>query len=280
MRQRFVFLTLGMLVGTVYAGTTVVATVNGSNITSDEVNRVLMEGTQGRFESLESSKQNELRQRIIEGMITQKLIYDDAVKSGVLDSKEYKIEYQKLEARMKIQLAAKQWEMEQFRTIKVDFKEIRDYYDKNGDEFVDKEKIHARHILVKSKNDAEDIIQSLRGLSGDKLRSDFIALAKLKSTGPSAAKGGELGYVVRDQMVKPFNDALFAMRIGTVVAEPVQTQFGYHVIYAEEKKPAQKASFDEVKSFIENKLKMERFKVVMDKRMAALKSKAKITYAK
>jgi parvulin-like peptidyl-prolyl isomerase len=134
--------------------------------------------------------------------------------------------------------------------------------------------------LVKSSSDAEDIIKAFKGLSGDKLKSDFIALAKLKSTGPSAVKGGELGYVARDQMVKPFNDALFAMRIGTVSSEPVQTQFGYHVIYAEDKKPARKASFDEVKNFVENKLKMERFKVVMEKKMAVLKSKAKITYTK
>jgi parvulin-like peptidyl-prolyl isomerase len=280
MKQRFIFLTLGILVSATCASAVVVATVNGSNITSDEVNRVLMEGTQGRFDSLEPSKQNELRQRIIEGMVTQKLVYDDAVKTGVLDSREYKAEYQKLEERMKIQLATKKWEMEQFNTIKVDSKEVREYYDKNSDEFVDKEKVHARHILVKSSSDAEDIIKAFKGLSGDKLKSDFIALAKLKSTGPSAVKGGELGYVARDQMVKPFNDALFAMRIGTVSSEPVQTQFGYHVIYAEDKKPARKASFDEVKNFVENKLKMERFKVVMEKKMAVLKSKAKITYTK
>jgi peptidyl-prolyl cis-trans isomerase C len=280
MKQRFIFLTLGILVSATCASAVVVATVNGSNITSDEVNRVLMEGTQGRFDSLEPSKQNELRHRIIEGMVTQKLVYDDAVKTGVLDSKEYKAEYQKLEERMKIQLATKKWEMEQFNTIKVDSKEVREYYDKNSDEFVDKEKVHARHILVKSSSDAEDIIKAFKGLSGDKLKSDFIALAKLKSTGPSAVKGGELGYVARDQMVKPFNDALFAMRIGTVSSEPVQTQFGYHVIYAEDKKPARKASFDEVKNFVENKLKMERFKVVMEKKMAVLKSKAKITYTK
>jgi len=274
------FLALGMLVSATWASAAVVATVNGSDITSDEVNRVLMEGTQGRFDSLESSKQNELRQRIIEGMVTQKLVYDDAVKTGILDSKEYKAEYQKLAERMKIQLAAKEWEMQQFKTIQVDAKEVRDYYDKNADEFVDKEKIHARHILVKSKGDAEDIIRGFRGLSGDKLKSEFISLAKSKSMGPSAAKGGELGYVARDQMVKPFNDALFAMKVGTVSVEPVQTQFGYHVIYAEEKKPARKASFDEVKNFVGNKLKMEKFKAVMEKKMAVLKSKAKITYVK
>lgn len=280
MKQRFMFLALGMLVSATCVSAAVVATVNGSDITSDEVNRVLMEGTQGRFDSLESAKQNELRQRIIEGMVTQKLVYDDAVKTGILDSKEYKAEYQKLAERMKIQLAAKEWEMQQFKTIAVDAKEVRDYYDKNGDEFVDKEKVHARHILVKSKDDAEDIIKGFRGLSGDKLKSEFIATAKSKSTGPSAAKGGELGYVARDQMVKPFNDALFAMKVGAVSAEPVQTQFGYHVIYAEDKKPARKASFDEVKNFVENKLKMEKFKAVMEKKMAVLKSKAKITYTK
>jgi peptidyl-prolyl cis-trans isomerase C len=181
---------------------------------------------------------------------------------------------------MKTQLAAKVWEQQQFDTIKVDPKEVKDYYDKNPDEFVDKEKVHARHILVKTPEEADAVIKSMKALSGDKLKAEFIAQAKSKSTGPSAAKGGDLGYFPRGQMVPSFNDAVFAMKEGTISSEPVQSQFGYHVIYLEDKVVAKKMSFDEVKNFIEQRLKMDKFKAYMEKKMTALKAKAKITYAK
>ncbi|MBV5335298.1 MAG: peptidylprolyl isomerase, partial [Sulfuricurvum sp.] len=69
MRRQFGVWVLGVLLSATISNAAVLATVNGDNITSDEVNRVLMEGTQGRFDSLPADKQNELRQRIIEGMV-------------------------------------------------------------------------------------------------------------------------------------------------------------------------------------------------------------------
>ncbi|WP_294893325.1 peptidylprolyl isomerase, partial [Sulfuricurvum sp. RIFOXYD12_FULL_44_77] len=150
----------------------------------------------------------------------------------------------------------------------------------NPEEFVDKEKIRARHILVKTAADAQAVIKSMKGLSGEKLKNEFIAQAKSKSTGPSAAKGGDLGYFPRGQMVPSFNDAVFAMKEGTMSSAPVQSQFGYHVIYVEDKKAAKKLGFDEVKNFIEQRLKMDKFKATMEKKMSSLREKAKITYTK
>ncbi len=280
MKRYYAAWILGVLLSAQCASAAVLATVNGDEITSEEVNKVLMEGTQGRFDSLPADKQNELRQRIIEGMIAQELVYDDAKRTGVLESKEYKQELEKLVDRLKVQLAAKVWEQEQFEAIKVDAKEVKSYFDANPDEFVDKEKIRARHILVKSEAEAQAIIKSMKGLAGEKLKNEFIAQAKSKSTGPSAAKGGDLGYFPRGQMVPSFNDAAFAMKEGTISSTPVQSQFGYHVIYIEDKKPAKKLGFDEVKNFIEQRLKMDKFKATMEKKMADLRAKAKITYTK
>lgn len=280
MKRYYAAWILGLLLSATSASAAVLATVNGDEITSDEVNKVLMEGTQGRFDTLPADKQNELRQRIIEGMIAQELVYDDAQRTGVLDTKEYKQELEALVSRLKVQLAAKVWEQQQFEAVKVDAKEVKAYYDANPDEFVDKEKIRARHILVKSEAEAQAIIKGLKGLSGDKLRNEFIAQAKSKSTGPSAAKGGDLGYFPRGQMVPSFNDAAFAMKEGTISSAPVQSQFGFHVIYIEDKKAAKKLGFDEVKNFIEQRLKMDKFKATMEKKMSNLREKAKIIYAK
>lgn len=280
MKRYYAAWILGLLLSTTGASAAVLATVNGDEITTEEVNKVLMEGTQGRFDSLPADKQNELRQRIIEGMIAQELVFDDAKRIGVLESKAYKQELETLVNRLKVQLAAKVWEQQQFEAIKVDAKEVKAYFDANPDEFVDKEKIRARHILVKTEAEAESVIKSMKGLSGEKLKNEFIAQAKSKSTGPSAAKGGDLGYFPRGQMVPSFNDAAFAMKEGTMSSTPVQSQFGYHVIYVEDKKAAKKLEFDDVKNFIEQRLKMDKFKATMEKKMSSLREKAKITYTK
>ncbi|WP_310440639.1 peptidylprolyl isomerase [Sulfuricurvum sp.] len=280
MKRYCVALAMSMMLIGQSVSAVVLVTVNGDEITSEEVNKVLLEGTQGRFESLPADKQNELRHRIIEGMIAQELVYDDALKTGVLDSKEYKQEYDTLMNRLKVQLAAKMWEQEQFEAIKVDLNEIKAYFDANPNEFIDKEKIHARHILVKSKGEAESIIVMLKTLRGEKLKQEFMAQAKTKSIGPSAAKGGDLGYFPRGQMVPSFNDAAFGMKKGSISSVPVQSQFGYHIIYIEDKKPAKKLGFESVKSFIEQRIKMDKFKAHMEKKMSLLREKARIIYTK
>lgn len=280
MKRYYAALTMAMLLVGHNASAAVLATVNGDEITSEDVNKVMMEGTQGRFDALPLDKQNDLRHRVLEGLITQELIYDDAQKTGVLESKEYKHEYDALLNRLKVQLAAKMWEQEQFEAIKVDDKEVKNYFDNNPDEFVDKEKIHARHILLKTEAEANVLIKNMRGLNGEKLKNEFIAQAKAKSVGPSATRGGDLGYFPRGQMVPTFNDAAFSMKVGTISSSPVQSQFGYHIIYVEDRKSAKKLGFDSVKNFIEERLKMDKFKAIMDKKMASLHEKAKITYSK
>jgi parvulin-like peptidyl-prolyl isomerase len=260
------------------AAASIVATVNGTQISSDEVNQVLMEGTQGRFNTLPKEKQDELRKRIIEGMISQELVYDDAKKSGVLTSQEYKDELIEVMKRVEKQLASKVWEKQQFDKIEVSDAEIKKYYDSHANEFVEKEKVHARHILVKTEAEAKSIISDLKGKKGDALKTAFIEAAKKFSTGPSAPKGGDLGSFPSGQMVPEFNDKVFAMKVGTITTEPVKTQFGYHIIYLEEKTSGKKLGFDDVKSFIDQKLKMDKFKEAMETKMKALIGSAKITY--
>ena len=262
------------------AAAEIVATVNGTQITTDEVYQVLMEGTQGRFNTLPKQKQEELRQRIVEGMIAQELVYADAKKSGVLKSKEYEAELAKVMERVEKQLASKVWEKQQFDKIKLTDKEIRAYYDSHTNEFVEKEKVHARHVLVKSEDEAKKIIADLSMKHGDELKGAFIEAAKKFSTGPSGPKGGDLGSFPRGQMVPEFNDVVFTMQVGTITMQPVKTQFGYHIIYLEDKVNGKELGFDDVKSFIEQKLKMEKFKAAMEKKMKSIKASAKITYGK
>ena len=258
------------------ASAAVLATVNDKPITSDEVNAVLMEGTQGRFTTLPKEKQYELKKRVIEGIITQELVYSDAKKTGVLDSKEYKTELQAVLVRIEKQLAAKVWEKKQFEKVKVSDAEVKAYFDSHTEEFIEKEKVHARHILVKTESDAKGILKKLNGLHGEVLKSKFIELAKSDSTGPSGPKGGDLGLFPQGQMVPEFNDAVFKMKVGTITPKAVKTQFGYHVIYLESKAEEKPSAYEQVKEKIIATLKQQQFAAKITEVAKELKSKAKI----
>ena len=264
-----------LLTGVVALANTLV-TVNGKAITQQAVNTELMNATQGRFNQVPAEKQAEFRQQVLQQLIGKELIYGDAKKTGVLKTKEYKEEYKKLEERMKKELAIQVWQKKVVDDIKISDITLKDYYNKNKEEFNEKEAVHARHILVKEEVDAKVIINELKPLSGQKLQAKFEELAKSRSTGPSGSKGGDLGFFAQGQMVPAFNDKVFTMNVGTITMTPVKTQFGYHIIYLQEKNNAATKSFKDVKPSIEQRLKMEKFKSVMQSKMAALQKKATI----
>jgi peptidyl-prolyl cis-trans isomerase C len=101
------------------------------------------------------------------------------------------------------------------------------------------EEITARHILVETEEEAREVIAELDG------GADFAELAQQRSTDPAASRGGELGTFRRGSMVPPFEEAAFALEPGSYTSEPVQTQFGYHVVLVEEK-AAIEPTFEEV----------------------------------
>jgi peptidyl-prolyl cis-trans isomerase C len=107
--------------------------------------------------------------------------------------------------------------------------QIKAEYDKQSAEFQPQEEISARHILVASKEEAEALVAELDA------GKDFAELAKEKSTGPSGPGGGDLGRFSRGRMVPEFEAAAFELEAGSHSAEPVQTQFGWHVIKVEGK---------------------------------------------
>ena len=257
------------------AGAQTLVTVNGKAITDQEVNAELMQATQGRFNQVPPEKQQQFRQQVLEQLVAKELIYSDAKKTGVMKSKQFKDEYAKVQDRVKKELAIQVWQKVELDKVKVSAKELKKYYDGNKEEFNEKESVHARHILVKTEGEARAIAGQLKGLKGDTLKSKFIQLAKDKSTGPSGPKGGDLGFFAQGQMVPEFNAKVFSMKVGTF-SEPVKTQFGFHVIYLEEKKAGKTRAYTEVKSFIEQRLKMEKFKSIMQDKMIALKNKATI----
>jgi peptidyl-prolyl cis-trans isomerase C len=125
--------------------------------------------------------------------------------------------------------------------------------------------VRARHILVKTKEEAEAIIKQLDG------GAKFEDVAKEKSTDGSAAQGGDLGYFGPGQMVPEFEKAANELEVGKYTKEPVQTQFGFHVIKLEDKRVQQPPAFDQVKDQVKQILIRERYMELVKKDRGDLK---------
>jgi peptidyl-prolyl cis-trans isomerase C len=142
-----------------------------------------------------------------------------------------------------------------------DAKELYDtQVGKPGKEF------NARHILLENEDDAKAVIALLDG------GADFSELAKEKSTGPSGSSGGKLGWFGAGQMVAPFSEATAKLKKGEYTKEPVQTQFGWHVIILDDTRESTPPPFDDVK----DRLKMLLANQQLQKHVEELKKSATI----
>lgn len=116
----------------------------------------------------------------------------------------------------------------------------------------------ARHILVESQGAAAAIIEELNG------GSDFAALATEKSTGPSGPNGGDLGWFSPNQMVQAFSDAVATLEDGAYTTEPVQTDFGWHVILREDSRESEPPPLDSVRDTIVQALRQKKFQSYLE----------------
>lgn len=144
-----------------------------------------------------------------------------------------------------------------FRKLVVDSisdEDVRARYDKEVAATEPEQEISARHILVKSEDEAKALITELDG------GKDFAELAKEKSTGPSAGQGGDLGYFTKGRMVPEFEAAAFSLQPGDYTRTPVQTQFGWHVIKVEDSRKVSPPPFEEVADQVRALLLRERYR--------------------
>jgi len=127
--------------------------------------------------------------------------------------------------------------------VEVSETEAREYFETHREEYDRPQQVHAQHILVRDDTGAQTQIRRIqRELEGD---STFEEVARTRSEGPSARKGGDLGFVSRGRMAKPFADAAFSLEPGTI-SEPVRTRFGYHLIRVIERRDTRTARYEDV----------------------------------
>jgi peptidyl-prolyl cis-trans isomerase D len=167
------------------------------------------------------------------------------------------------------------------QSIAVSDEDLRRLYDQNKDNFRVPDRVSVRHILLKTtdvpkeeaaklKTKAEGLLQQL------KQGADFADLAKKNSEDPgSAAKGGELGWIVRGQTVKAFEDAAFSLKPKDL-SNVITTEYGFHILQVLEKEQARLKTFEDVKT----QLADERKKQAVFDRMQELSDQARAALAK
>lgn len=287
-----------------------VAIVNGMAVSERDFNRSLTQ-VERRFaqsgKKLEGTQLENVKNNILETLIDRELLYQESEKEGIKVKEEdvnRQIEELKkqfsergafekalksvdltegdLKEQIKQQLAVRELIGKKITPkVKIGDKEVKAFYDTHPDIFKRPEEVRASHILVKLDSQApkKDVVAAKKKIEAaqERLKSgeDFAKVAKDVSEGPSAKSGGDLGYFKRGQMVKPFEDAAFAMKTGQV-SDIVRTRFGFHIIKVTDKKPASRVAFAKVSDKIKAYLKQKKVREDVQAMIKDLKQHAKI----
>ena len=222
----------------------IVASIGGINITREEIDRA----AEDNFETLIQVPEAQQAFFLSSLVAIQKIAARNAISEGLAnsDAVQQRLAYQKEKILHDI------WVAEQIHA-RVTENDIRVYFDtyvapELAKQNENVEEVQARHILVATQGEAETVIKRLE--KGE----DFAALAGELSLGPSASRGGNLGYFLAEEMVQAFSDAAFALQPGEISA-PVETEFGWHVIRLEDRRVVPPPSFEDlseqIRAFLE-----------------------------
>ncbi len=217
--------------------------MNSDEIKNSEVieiwNGLFPGGAAPDFNSFDES----IRQNVLRGIVSERLIHAEALKEGY----DKNPEVQKRLAAMQKQVVMQAF-MEQKAKDLVTDDQLRKAYADKVSATKGQEEVKARHILVSSEEEGKKLHEQL------KKGADFEKLAKEKSTDKgSGSMGGELGWFSKEKMVPEFADAAFKLKKGEI-SEPVKSEFGWHIIKLEDRRPVQMPSFEEAKEGLRNEL--------------------------
>jgi peptidyl-prolyl cis-trans isomerase C len=254
-----------LLAGTMLAGCgngegsgKTLATVNGYQIRESVVNDQLSAVP----EQLRQGREADIRRQILDTLIQQQLLKQQAEKDNVYSNAEFKKQLKLATDQMAVNFDIAQHVSETL-TAPV----LQKVYKENQAQLAFPA-VRARHILVPTEKEARDIIKIATP-------QNFADLAKQQSKGPSANDGGELGWFRKESMIPEFAQVAFNTPVGTVAKEPVKTQFGWHVILVEERNDKYVPPFEQVA----DSLKQQMSQKTAQDYVAGLRNNATITYA-
>lgn len=236
---------------------TVVARVNGHEIFASDVQDALQQ-LPPEYMNMPAET---LYRAVVEQLIDRQLVVRRARDQKLGNDLDVQKTLKQLEARV-----LEQFYLRRMVEQKVTDEAIARRYERDKAKLVREKKVRARHILVKTR---EEALAIMREVAQGK---DFAELAREKSIGPSKAQGGDLGYFTREQMLPAFSQMAFSLGKGEVAKAPVQTQYGWHVIKVEDIQEAAPPTLAEVKDELRGKMGEE----LIDAELKRLREDARI----
>jgi peptidyl-prolyl cis-trans isomerase C len=290
-----------------------VAKVNGIGISGKDFNRSI-EAAEKQFASIGNQQGNStvnVKKEVLDRLIDFELMLQDGKKRGItvdekqveknltafsgqfekqedftqyLENNDITVAEMKEQMRRSLVMPQLQEALRQELTaaIHVSDQETKEFYDGNIDKFKRPEQVRASHILISvdPKADEETALKARKELEAIQKKikdgADFGEMAKTSSGCPSSAQGGDLGFFGKGQMVKPFEDTAFALKLGEM-SDIVETQFGYHLIQMKEKKEAGMVPFEEVQERISQYLSQLQLDKAQQDYVKAQREKAQIS---
>ncbi len=242
---------ISALTGAAFAqDATVVAKVGNLEITQSELDLAIA----NLDPQLAQLPDEQKKVAALSGAIDVKLLAANATAAGLQDDADYK--------RRMAFIAERELHNAFFKKNVVDAvttEEVKARYDKEIAALPKQEEVRARHILVKTEEEAKQIITDLDA------GKDFIEIAKEKSTDPNKTEGGDLGYFTKGRMVPEFEEAAFALEKGAYTKTPVKTQFGFHVIRLEDKRDAPPPAFEAVEQQVRQLVMRDKYLAIIEK---------------
>jgi peptidyl-prolyl cis-trans isomerase C len=238
---------------------TIVSSFNGQTITLGEFNQL--------WDQIpENSKLQLTKRSVLDQLISEKLLIQEAKNRDLEQDKDVLEQIKNTTEQILVQSLI---EKEIIGKVKVDDQETLTYYEENKDKFITKEQVYLYNILVDTEEKAKDILEKL------KAGGDFIEIAKEQSTGPSAAQGGDLGYISKGDLIPEIENVVFALEIGSI-SDIIKSEYGFHILKVTDKKPEVLKTFEEVKEEITKTLLSTKQKEAFDKLIEELKAQVTI----
>jgi len=235
------------------SSTPIAATIGGKTFHEADIDAEIATLPE-HFQSLRNDAR--IRARVLKSMLRRYALSMQALKMHL--DQDSMVKHRILRARDDILIATlQQWQLG--RQPKLSDDRIKQYYVRHQDQFTIPEQVHARHILVPGQKRAKEVVRLLRR------GKDFAALAAESSIDDSnKGRGGDLNWFPRGVMVKPFEDAVFALKQAGDISKPVKTQFGWHVIELRGKRPASHQSLEEARENIMGILRQQALSAWID----------------
>ncbi|HEV7434584.1 MAG TPA: peptidylprolyl isomerase [Pseudorhizobium sp.] len=193
----------------------------------------------------------------LSGAIDVKLLAQGAVDEGIDESEDFQKRLQYIKDR---ELHNAYFRKHVVEAVTED--EVKARYEKEIAALPKQEEVNARHILVKTEEEANDVIKQLD--AGE----DFAELAKEKSEDSNKSDGGDLGWFTKGRMVPEFEEAAFALEKGEYTKTPVKSQFGYHVIKLEDRRDVQPPALEQVEPQVRQLVMREKYLSIIEKAKA------------